>query len=201
MAALAATPVLSALPHTVEQRMLLHGVRWKDYVILREALDMPGLRMTYCEGMLELMSPSFGHGVDTKAIARLIEFYGFLLRMRLNGYRSTTFRREAQQRGVEPDECYCVGRAMTEGEFPDIALEVVRTNPLLDKLTVYAGFGVREVWVFQDGAFALHRLAGDRYERVERSGFLPALDFALIARLAAYPDQQDALDELRRLVG
>jgi hypothetical protein len=30
---------------------------------------------------------------------------------------------------------------------------------------------------------------------------LPELDLALIARLAAYPDQQDALDELRRLLG
>jgi hypothetical protein len=32
--------------------------RARDYVILREALDTPGLRMTYCEGALELMSPS-----------------------------------------------------------------------------------------------------------------------------------------------
>jgi hypothetical protein len=45
----------------LEQRMLIHGVSWKDYVILREALDTPGLRMTYCEGALELMSPSRNH--------------------------------------------------------------------------------------------------------------------------------------------
>jgi hypothetical protein len=37
-------------------------------------------------------------------------------------------------------------------------------------------------------------------ERVERSGFLPELDVALLARLAAYEEQQDALDELRRLL-
>lgn len=181
--------------------MLLHGVSWKDYVILREALEIPGLRMTYCEGKLELMSPSFGHEFDKKSIARLVELYAFLLDLELSGYGSTTFRREAKQRGAEPDECYCVGRLISEGEFPDIVLEVIQTNPLLDKLTVYAGFGVPEVWIFQNGAFALHRLAGDHYERVERSGFLPALDFALIARLAAYSKQQDALKELRRLVG
>jgi len=181
--------------------MLLHGVSWKDYVILREALEIPGLRMTYCEGKLELMSPSFGHEFDKTSIARLVELYAFLLDLELSGYGSTTFRREAKQRGAEPDECYCVGRLISEGEFPDIVLEVIQTNPLLDKLTVYAGFGVPEIWIFQNGAFALHRLAGDHYERVERSGFLPALDFALIARLAAYPKQQDALKELRRLVG
>jgi Uma2 family endonuclease len=201
MMAMAVTPAPHAPPIAAEQRMLIHGVSWKDYVLLREALDTPGLRMTYCEGMLELMSPSFGHEVDKKSIARLVELYGFLRRLRLNGYGSTTFRREAEQRGCEPGECYCVGRAMKEAEFPDIVLEVIHTSPLLDKLHVYAGLGVPEVWLFRRGAFEVHRLAGDHYDSIERSQFLPELDLALIARLAAYPDQQDALDELRRLVG
>ncbi|HWO18968.1 MAG TPA: Uma2 family endonuclease [Kofleriaceae bacterium] len=184
-------------PSSVEQRMVINGVSWKDYVILREALDTPGLRMTYCEGTLELMSPSRGHEFDKTTIARLVEQYAVLRRVRLNGYGSTTFRREAKQRGAEPDECYSVGRGLGEGEFPDIVLEVIHTSPLLDKLHVYVGFGVPEVWLFRNGAFELYRLAGDHYDRVERSGFLPELDFALIARLAAYSDQLEALDELR----
>ncbi len=179
--------------------MLIHGVSWKDYVILHEALDVPGLRMTYCEGTLELMTSSFRHEADKKSIARLVELYAFLRRLRLNGYGSTTFRREAKQRGAEPDECYSIGRELEEGEFPDIVLEVIHTSPLLDKLHVYLGFGVPEVWLFRNGAFELYRLAGDHYDRVERSGFLPELDFALIARLAAYKNQQEALDELRAL--
>jgi Uma2 family endonuclease len=89
---------------------------------------------------------------------------------------------------------------MKDGELPDIVLEVIHTNPLLDKLHVYAGLGVPEVWLFRGGAFELYRLVGDHYDRVERSSFLPALDFALIARLAACEEQQDALDELRRLL-
>ena len=199
--AIAAAPIPEARPASVEQRMLLHGVSWKDYVILREALDTPGLRMTYCEGMLELMTLSFHHEVDKTSIARLVELYGFLRRLRLNGYGSITFRREARQRGAEPDECYCVGRAMKEAELPDIVLEVIHTNPLLDKLHVYVGLGVPEVWLFRQGEFEIYRLAGDHYDRIERSSFLPELDLALIARLATYPDQQDALDELRRLLG
>ena len=34
--AAAAIPVLPARPTSVEQRMLINGVSWKDYVILRE---------------------------------------------------------------------------------------------------------------------------------------------------------------------
>lgn len=196
--AAAPTSVSIERPSSTEQRMVIHGVSWKDYVILREAIDTPGLRMTYCEGTLELMGPSLAHEVDKKTIARLVELYAFLRGLRLNGYGSMTFRRQAKERGAEPDECYCVGRVLKdEGQFPDIVLEVIHTSPLLDKLHVYIGFGVPEVWLFQNGAFELYRLAGDHYDRVERSGFLPELDFALIARLAAREDQQAALEELR----
>ena len=184
----------------VEQRMIIHGVSWKDYVILREALDTPGLRMTYCEGTLELMSPSRTHELNKKSIARFVELYAFLRGLPLIAYGSTTFRREVKERGAEPDECYCVGRQMRDDEFPDLVLEVIHTSPLLDKLRVYEGFGVAEVWLFRKGAFELYRLAGDAYERIERSGFLPDLDFALIARLAVREDQHEALLELRAML-
>ena len=180
--------------------MVIHGVRWKDYVILREALDTPGLRMTYCEGTLELMSPSLTHELNKTTIARLIEIYAFIRDLPLIGYGSTTFRLDAKERGAEPDECYCLGRTIREGEFPDIVLEVIHTKPILDKLEVYRGFGVREVWLFQDDAFELYRLGEQGYERIERSGFLPELDLSLIARLATRADQDEALRELRRLL-
>ena len=56
-------------------------------------------------------------------------------------------------------------------EFPEIVLEVIHTSPLLNKLEVYAGFGVAEVWIFKDGAFTLYALdmAGRGYRVVESS--------------------------------
>jgi Uma2 family endonuclease len=180
-----------------EQRMLIYGVQWKDYVILREALDTPGLRMTYCEGALELMSPSRTHELRKTTIARLVELYAFLRELPLVGYGSTTFRNEAKERGAEPDECYCIGSLMKDGELPHVALEVIHTNPLLDKLHVYQGLGVPEVWLFRNDAFELYRLGDAGYQPIERSGFLPTLDFALIAELAVREDQHQALGELR----
>jgi len=180
--------------------MSIYEVRWKDYVVLREALDTPALRMTYCEGTLELMRPSRTHELNKATIARLVELYVVLRGIPVIGYGSTTFRLEAKERGAEPDECYCVGRQMRDDEFPDIVLEVIHASPLLDKLRVYQGFGVPEVWLFRKGAFELYRLAGDAYERIERSGFLSELDFALIARLAVREDQHEALLELRAML-
>lgn len=195
MLAAASIPSL-ALP---EQRIVIHGVPWRDYIILREALDVPGLRMTYLEGALEIMSPSKDHEKGKKIVARLIETYAFLLRIKLNGYGSTTFRREAKQRGAEPDECWVLGRTLEEGEFPDIVLEVIETSPLIDKLAVYDGFGVPEVWLFEDGAFKVHRRrASSGYVQTPRSALLPELDFDLLASLAAKSDQQVALESLER---
>lgn len=180
-----------------EQRMLIYGVTWKDYVVLREVLDTPGIRMTYCQGVLELMSPSRTHELHKKSIARLVELYAFLKSLPLVGYGSTTFRNEAKERGAEPDECYRVGTLMKDGELPDIVLEVIHTNPLLDKLHVYRGLGVPELWIFKDGAFELYKLTEAGYERAAQSSFLPELDFALIAGLAVREDQPQALQELR----
>jgi Uma2 family endonuclease len=196
---MAAIATLSA-PLDIEQRMVLHGVRWKEYVQLRETLDIPGLRMAYCKGTLELMSLSRTHELNKATIARLVELYAFVRSLSLIGYGSTTFRREAEERGAEPDECYCVGRQMNDDELPDIVLEVIHASPLLDKLELYRGMGIPEVWLFRDSAFELYRLEHGRHQRLDRSGFLPELDFVLLARLAVRPDQDEALRELRRLL-
>jgi hypothetical protein len=51
MAAALTLPTDSA-PLPAEQRIVLYGVSWKDYVILRDVLDGPTPRMTYLEGTL-----------------------------------------------------------------------------------------------------------------------------------------------------
>jgi Uma2 family endonuclease len=188
------------IPETCERRVVIHGVAWRDYIIAREALDVPGVRMTYLEGALEIMSPSPEHETAKKCVARLIETYAFLARLPLNGYGSTTFRREAKARGAEPDECWVVGRTLeAAGGFPDIVLEVIETTPLVDKLDVYDGFGVPEVWIFERGAFAVHRRnKSGGYVPAPKSTLLPDVDFRHIAKLAAMKDQQSALEQLER---
>jgi Uma2 family endonuclease len=198
MVAAASMPGLASVPD--EQRMLLHGVSWKEYVILRELIDRPGLRMTYLRGALELMSPSPEHELWKKNIARFIELYAYLMNIDLYGYGSTTFKKEAKERGAEPDECYLVGKQLAD--FPEIVLEVIHTSPLLNKLEVYAEMAVAEVWIFKDGRFLLYALdpASPQYAEIARSRFLPELDFALVARYAVRPDTPQALREFERAI-
>ncbi len=89
------------MPEPPEQRMLLRGISWKEYAILRELLDGPSLRMTYLRGALELMSPSTDHEMWKKNIARLVELFAHVTGVDLYGYGSATFKKEATERGAE----------------------------------------------------------------------------------------------------
>ncbi len=171
-----------------EQRLILHGVTWEQYEIVRAALDdYPGLRMTYLEGELEIMSPSRDHEGIKKMLARLLEMYAVECGVPLNGFGSTTFRKRAKERGLEPDECYSVGPFR---EVPDIAIEVVLSHGGIDKLEVYRGLGIPEVWFWEDGGLTVHWLEGERYVPVPKSRFLPDLDIdQLLGFLATEGDQ------------
>lgn len=185
-------------PRRSEQRIVLTGVPWSTYVLLRDTVDNPGTRMTYLEGLLEIARTSRAHEVDKKQIARLLELFCLERDIPLFGYGSTTFRKEEKQRGLEPDECYCRGR---DGDVPDIAIEVIVTHGFIDKLDVYRGLGIREVWLFEAGAFRVLALGPDGYAPIPQSAVLPELDLARLAHHAVLPDQHAALrtfrDELR----
>jgi Uma2 family endonuclease len=171
-----------------EQRFVIYGVPWETYVKLREALeDHSGLRMTYLEGTLELMSPSIDHEDYKTIIARLLEAYAEERDLDLRGYGGATFRKEAKQRGLEPDECYTLGPI---GDVPAIAIEVVVTSGVVDKLAVYEGLGVPEVWVYAGGKLSVVRLGETGYEPRESSDVLPELDLAHLASFVAAGENQ-----------
>ncbi len=180
----------------VDQRIVLRGVTWEQYEALLALFgdDPPGIRMAYLEGALEIMSPSRKHETIKKMVARLVELYALERDISLTGLGSTTFRRAAKERGVEPDECYCVGE---DKEFPDIAFEVVLTSGGVNRLAIYAGLGVAEVWLWRNATFEIYRLGPTGHERRERSGLLPELDFAQLVPLVEMPDQTRALQVFR----
>lgn len=177
-----------------ESRFVLHGVPWSTYVVLRDSLDHAGLKMTYLRGTLELVSPSTLHEDAKTIIARLVEAWAMEHDFDLRGFGGATFRREAKARGLEPDECYKVGK-LEDDDVPDIAIEVIVTNALVDKMAVYAGLGVPEVWEWtpSTGALVVHRLVGAAYEPRERSEVLPALDVAHLSTFVRPGENQTQL--------
>lgn len=200
-ARLSPVPPPPVVTSKADERLLVHGVDWRAYVLMRELLDSPGLRMTYLDGALELMTPSLRHERVKTTLARLLEVFALERDVPLQGYGGTTFRREVGKRGLEPDECYTLGRLLREAESPDVALEVVVTQPLLDKLEVYRGLAVREVWAWEESGFRVFALRGEgneaRYEEIGASEIVPGLDLGLLGEYADREDQHAAVVEYR----
>ena len=76
----------------------------------------------------------------------------------------------------------------------------METHGDINKLDVYAGLGVREVWFWEDGRLSVHVLRGDHYVESARSEVLPAIDLSLLARFATRSDQSAAVKEYRAAV-
>ena len=103
------------------------------------------------EGQLEIRSPS---------------------QLVFEGYKSMTLRSAPKLRGIEPDECYAVGAAK---ESPDLALEVIWTHGGIDKLDVYRGLGVREVWIWKAEELKAYELRGGAYVEIAQSAVIAGL--------------------------
>ncbi|BAZ29758.1 hypothetical protein NIES4074_22050 [Cylindrospermum sp. NIES-4074] len=181
-----------------EERQTITGVSWESYeALLNDLGDSPQYRVTYLDGVIELVSPNYRHERNKTIIGSLLEAYFQEKRIRYFPLGSTTFRKQAKKGGVEPDESYCIG---TEKEFPDLAIEVIITSGGIDKLEVYKRLGVKEVWFFQNNQFKIYHLRGDSYEQVAKSELLPNLDLTILAQYAIAEDPLDAALEFREKV-
>lgn len=180
-----------------EGGVLLHGVSWEAYEGLLRALgnDHPSLRLTYLEGTLEIMTTSPRHERLKTLIARLLEAWAEERNVRLDGYGAATFRSAAASRGLEPDECYALGEL---GDAPDLAIEVVETHGDINKLEVYAGLGVREVWIWEAGRIRIHALKVGQYIESTASQLLPGLDVAELVTFVREGDQTAAVRAFRQ---
>jgi Uma2 family endonuclease len=182
----------------IDQRVYLHDIDWQGYeALLAMRGDQCGTRVTYLDGELELMAPSINHELFKTLLARLLETYADECGIELNGYGSWTVKNAKKERGFEADECYVVGFRDGLPDIPDIAIEVVWTSGGIDKLEVYRGLGIPEVWFWKKGALQFFLLRDNAYQAAARSRLLPDLDPALIARFMNESSQTQAVRAFR----
>jgi Uma2 family endonuclease len=190
-------PILASPPRLEDpdQRIILHDIDWGQFeTFLAIRGDCAGVRVTYLEGELELMSPSRTHEGIKTLIGRLLETYAEERGLFFNGYGSLTMRNAPKLRAIEPDECYMVGAAM---DLPNLAVEVIWTHGGLDKLDVYRGLGVREVWIWKKEELKAYELRGNTYVEISQSVVIPGLTPSFIQEYLDDEDQTAAVRKLR----
>ncbi|MBI3180571.1 MAG: Uma2 family endonuclease [Myxococcales bacterium] len=184
-----------------EQRVVLHNVSWKQFEHwLRMRGDDSSVRIAYRKGELELMSPSREHEFSKEDISALMVAFARQMGLVLSPSGSFTMKLRERELGAEPDTGFYVGPRRPGP--PDIVVEIIRTNPLLDKLAIYAGLGVRELWCLRrDGRFEISIRRGSGFRHASRSELVPELDFALLSRFVGRDDPMKAVDEYRAALG
>lgn len=202
---MATQPVIQPVPDEEvrdDRDSIVHvrNATWADYqrqLELRGEKAVP--RITYLEGLLELMAPSRKHESQKSMIGRLVEAWCFETGVEISPFGSWTLESKESERGAEPDECYIVGEE-TDANVPDLAIEVVLTSGGIDKLEVYRKLGVREVWFYTRGKlrfFALRREPDDVYREIPHSELLPQLPVDVLLSCMQEPDQTSAVRALR----
>jgi Uma2 family endonuclease len=163
-----------------EQRVVLRDVSWETYErLLAELADSSSPRLTFDHGDLEIMSP---HAEHERYNVKLADFIGVLaeeMDIDVEALGATTFGRQELDRGFEPDSCFYVQHAgrmrgkeridLTIDPPPDLLIEIEFTRPAINKLAVFAAFGVPELWLYNGDRLAILRLSRGRYEAAEKS--------------------------------
>lgn len=184
-----------------------HGASWNDYEELLDSVgESSGLRISYDDGTLQIMSPSSKHERRARLIEQLVGLLSLRLRIRVLYYGSSTMKKRRKQKGVEPDACFYVQNALMVGtkdqiDFetdppPDVVVEIDLHHGSLSKFPIYAAFGVPELWRCDGDSLTIYHLRDEQYVASEASLSLPILTGAVLTEFLARSPKQDQYDIL-----
>jgi Uma2 family endonuclease len=185
---------------TEDHFVFLHGVGWSDYQrisAIRGDGSVP--RMSFIDGELQLMRPSFEHERIKCAIRSLLSEWCLERDVTYSSLGSWTLQDEATACATEADDCYVFGRSR-RAPRPDLAIEVIWTDAGFDKLEIYARLRVPEVWIWFAGTITPYVLRGSGYRESEQSATLPGIDLRQLASLLDRDPTSDAIHAYRALL-
>ena len=175
---------------SAETRTVMENIRWETFVELAEQRRGSVPRMTYDEGVLELMSPRRQHENIGRLIGRVVETYTEVRNIEIQSVASTTFKRKDLQKAFEADESYYVEHAeqirtkeevdLTIDPPPDLVIEVEIPSSAIRKLRLFAAMGVPEIWRHDGELLEMFVLENGQYKPINSSHSLAGLTAATI---------------------
>ena len=192
------SPVLEKPTSSETSYVLLYDVSWEQLEQLDITLAGTSARLTYLDGILEIMSPLSDDHEDAKStVSRLLEVYMRAKKIRFYMRGSATIGKKKDKIRREPDESYNLG---TKKPIPDLIVEITVTSGGINKLEIYKRLSVPEVWFWEDGFLSVYSLQDSEYTKVSKSALLPNLDLDLLARYSRMADQYDAIEQYSQVI-
>jgi Uma2 family endonuclease len=185
---------LKIVPNS-EEYYVLNEVSWPQYEdILKQLENNLQFRVSYWEGVLQVLSPSLRHEYIKTRLGFLLELYFLEKEVIYYPMGSATFRKQEKRGGIEPDESYCFEE---EKEFPDLAIEIILSSGGVDSLVIYHSLGVREVWFWQKERLFIYAWRTGGYDLVNKSEILIDLDIDLLQSCLQSPQPLQAAQSFR----
>jgi Uma2 family endonuclease len=180
---------------TVVEPILINNLTWKEFKVVAQIIQSPGVRVSFLDGVLEIRKmPGKKHETIKKRIAALIEIYLEFLGIDFTPTGSMTLESEGEKVKCEADESY----ELTSGrEYPDLAIEVTVSSGGINKLEAYQRLQISEVWFWEKGELLVYTLAKSGYKQVKQSVLLPKLDLTLFVNCVNLTNHSLALRKFR----
>ncbi|PAX51397.1 Uma2 family endonuclease [Brunnivagina elsteri] len=192
------SPVLQKPSILKESYVLLDNVSWEQLEQLDISLAGTDARLSYLDGILEIMSPLSDDHEDSKStLSTLLETYMRAKKIRFYIRGSATLGKKENNTRSEPDESYNLG---IKKPIPDLVLEITVSSGGINKLEIYKRLGVAEVWFWEDGLLSVYVLESGEYQQINQSNLLPDLDLELLAKYSRMSDQFDAVNNYTELI-
>lgn len=198
--------IISELPANAV--VTFDNVSWEEYEeLLAQVGEASGLRISYDNGTLQIMTTSPEHEKYAWFIGRLVSTLSLRLGINILFFGSTTIKKRKPLKGKEPDGCFYVQTAGIIGnrmhlDFevdppPDIAVEVDIHHDSRPKFPIYSALGIPEIWRFDGKKLTIYLLDQDRYRESETSLALPMLTGHILTDLLRRLPDEGELDVLR----
>jgi Uma2 family endonuclease len=173
--------------------LTIDEISWDEFEAIQAAFDeRPGIRVAYCDGTLELVSPLPAHERPNRIIADIVKAILDAQQRDWEDFGSSTLRRQPKLAGVEPDTALYIQNAERMRDClrfdleidppPDLAIESDLTSKTT--LEAYERLQVPELWIYGAGQLRINVIVDDRYLKSEQSLLFPELPIvALIPAL------------------
>lgn len=208
--AIAAPEPKSDLQPVGEQRVLLRGLSWEDYLQILAVLPQSrGSRLTFDDGVLEIVVPLEDHEFAGRLIERFILTLVELAGLRLKTMGSTTLNYPNLRKGAEPDNAYYIqnqplvkGRNvdLSQDPPPDLVVEVDITHTDIAKNQFYASLGIPEFWRFDGKTWRIYQLQEGVYVETAVSPTFPTVAKEWLYRFLERA-KEDEIEAVRALKG
>ena len=200
--------IVKQLPEKAD--LTFGNATWSDYEkLLDEVGEASGLRISFDQGKLQVMTLSSLHENYSALVQDIIRQVSLQKRIKVLCYKSSTIKASKELKGAEPDGCFYVQSAdqlpdklridFSTDPMPDIVLEIDIHHDSKAKFEIYSTFGINEIWRYDGKVFELYaRQKNGEYKLSKKSKALPILTPKILTTLL---NQSETKDQYEILLG